>query len=114
MAELGGLDEEVAELAPPTSTPARQQPGMPAPQIWAAALEELRRGGRVPEATERTWIANVEAAGYADGAIELVAPNTFALEWLETRFRPAIEAAVGRVAPGLGVAFVRRWEAAAG
>jgi chromosomal replication initiator protein len=74
---------------------------MPAPmnprQVWQAALAELQ--GSMSHATFETWVKNtvaVEAAN-GDGRFTIAAPNTFAKEWLDNRFRGQIETTLGRI-----------------
>ena len=59
------------------------------------ALAELQ--GTMTPATFETWVKNTVALEDRDGGFVIAAPNTFAQEWLATRFRKQIEAALGRV-----------------
>jgi hypothetical protein len=64
-------------------------------QAWQMALAELQ--GTMTPATFETWVKNTVALEGRDGGFVIAAPNTFAQEWLATRFRKQIEAALGRV-----------------
>ncbi|HEV8635499.1 MAG TPA: chromosomal replication initiator protein DnaA [Chloroflexota bacterium] len=68
-------------------------------QVWQAALAELQ--GTMTPATFETWVKNTVAAdalGAAEpGWFTIAAPNTFAKEWLDTRFRRQIETTLARI-----------------
>jgi chromosomal replication initiator protein len=67
-------------------------------QVWQAALAELQ--GTMTSATFETWVKNtvaVDGAAAPSGSFTIAAPNTFAKEWLDTRFRRQIETTLGRI-----------------
>jgi chromosomal replication initiator protein len=64
-------------------------------QVWQAALGELQTA--MTSATFETWVKNTIAVGQQGTTFTIAAPNTFAKEWLDTRFRPQIEKTLGRI-----------------
>jgi chromosomal replication initiator protein len=66
-------------------------------QVWQAALAELQ--GSMSQATFETWVKNTVAVDAPNGAgrFTIAAPNTFAKEWLDNRFRGQIETTLGRI-----------------
>jgi chromosomal replication initiator protein len=64
-------------------------------QIWQAALGELQ--GAMTPATFETWVKNTVVVGQRGTTFTIGAPNTFAKEWLDTRFRGQIEMTLGRI-----------------
>jgi len=68
-------------------------------QVWQAALAELQ--GAMTPATFETWVKNtvaVDARAVAQaGSFTIAAPNTFAKEWLDKRFRHQIETTLARI-----------------
>jgi chromosomal replication initiator protein len=66
-------------------------------QVWQAALAELQ--GSMSQATFETWVKNTVAvdAPNGGGRFTIAAPNTFAKEWLDNRFRGQIETTLGRI-----------------
>ncbi|HEY3109344.1 MAG TPA: chromosomal replication initiator protein DnaA [Chloroflexota bacterium] len=68
---------------------------MNANQVWQAALGELQSA--MSSATFETWVKNTIALGQQGTTFTIAAPNTFAKEWLDTRFRPEIEKTLGRI-----------------
>lgn len=69
---------------------------MNARQIWQVALGELQL--QVSKANYETWVKNASAVSFDGDTFILGAPNTFAKEWLETRFLPQISRAVTGIA----------------
>lgn len=64
-------------------------------QVWQAALSEL--SGAMTPATFETWVKGTTAIAQQNGTFTIAAPNTFAKEWLDTRFRPQIESTLARI-----------------
>ena len=64
-------------------------------QIWQVALGELKL--QVSKANYETWVKNTSVVSFDDQTFVLGAPNTFAKEWLESRFLTQINQALARV-----------------
>lgn len=68
---------------------------MNARQIWQVALGELQL--QVSKANFDTWVKNTSVVSFDGSTFVLGAPNTFAKEWLETRFLTQIGQALAGV-----------------
>ncbi|TAK20639.1 MAG: chromosomal replication initiator protein DnaA [Chloroflexota bacterium] len=65
-------------------------------QVWQAALSELQVS--MSRATFETWVRSTTAVSIGEGdRFTIAAPNTFAKEWLDTRFRKSIETTLSRI-----------------
>jgi len=93
---------EVVEIAPP---PLDMEPA------WRDTLNELR-GEMTPENYKR-WLEPTTVAGFDGGLLRVGVRDRIDQQWLDKRLRGPIERALGRVAPGVRVAFEVREEAAA-
>ena len=93
---------EVVEIAPP---PPDMEPA------WRDTLNELR-GEFTPENYKR-WLEATTVEGFDGGLLRVGVPDRVDQQWLDKRLRGPIERALGRVAPGVRVAFEVREEAAA-
>jgi len=93
---------EVVEIAPP---PLDMEPA------WRDTLHELR-GELTPENYKR-WLEPTTVVGFDGGLLRVGVPDRVDQQWLDKRLRGPIERALGRVAPGVRVAFEVREEAAA-
>ncbi len=93
---------EAVEIAPP---PLDMEPA------WRDTLNELR-GELTPENYKR-WLEPTTVAGFDGGLLRVGVPDRVDQQWLDKRLRGPIERALGRVAPGVRVAFEVREEAAA-
>ncbi len=93
---------EVVEIASP---PLDMEPA------WRDTLGELR-GELTPENYKR-WLEPTTVAGFDGGLLRVGVPDRVDQQWLDKRLRGPIERALGRVAPGVRVAFEVREEAAA-
>ncbi|MCL5074168.1 MAG: chromosomal replication initiator protein DnaA [Chloroflexi bacterium] len=62
---------------------------MNAKQIWQAVLGELQL--QVSKANYETWLKNTSVVSHEDGLFIIGAPNSFAKEWLESRFLSKIK-----------------------
>ena len=72
------------------------RPGcLTARQLWQLALDELRRA--TTPATFDTWLQNSVGLDQADGLFVVGVPSNFARDWLETRLRAPVEAALRKV-----------------
>ncbi len=85
---------EVVEIAPP---PLDMEPA------WRDTLNELR-GEFTPENYTR-WLEPTTVVGFEGGLLRIGVPDRFDQQWLDKRLRGPIERALGRVAPGVRVAF---------
>jgi len=91
---------ETVEIAPPP-------PGME--PAWRDTLNELR-GEMTPENYKR-WLEPTTVVGFDGGLLRIGVPDRVDQQWLDKRLRGPIERALGRVAPGVRVAFEVREEA---
>lgn len=91
--ELPGEEDPVDEQT--ANEDAALRPSAPIEQIWQAALEELSRD--LSPAAFETWLKNTSARMDRRGRFTIQAPNAFALEWIELRFRPQIEGVLTRI-----------------
>ena len=64
-------------------------------QVWQAALSDLER--TLKGASFQTFVKNTSALADDGETFTIAASTTFAKEWLETRLRPRIEAALGEI-----------------
>jgi len=97
------VETETVEIAPPP-------PGMEL--AWRDTLNELR-GEFTPENYKR-WLEPTTVVGFDGGLLRVGVPDRVDQQWLDKRLRGPIERALGRVAPGVRVAFEVRGEVAAG
>jgi chromosomal replication initiator protein len=78
---------------------------MNAKQIWQAALTDVRR--QTSQANFDTWLRNTSIAAFEDGSVLVAVPNSFACEWLRTRFTDHVERALSAILGySVGVKFV--------
>jgi len=96
------VETEAVEIAPPP-------PGME--PAWRDTLNELR-GELTPENYKR-WLEPTTVVGFDGGLLRVGVPDRVDQQWLDKRLRGPIERALGRVAPGVRVAFEVREEAPA-
>ena len=87
-------DVETVEIAPPA-------PDME--PAWRDTLGELC-GEMTPENYKR-WLEPTTANGLDGDLLRVGVPDSFSQQWLDKRLRGSIERALGRVAPGVRVAF---------
>jgi chromosomal replication initiator protein len=71
---------------------------MNAQQAWQTALAELQQS--MTPATFETWVKNTSAISQDGTSFTIAAPNTFAKEWLDNRFKSQIEKTLGHVLGG--------------
>ena len=67
----------------------------PAAETWEQFRQTLR--GRVTPVTWRTWLDGLRPELIADDVIHITAPSEFHLRWVNEKFRPLVEDAVGSV-----------------
>jgi len=91
---------ETVEIAPP---PLDMEPA------WRDTLNELR-GELTPENYKR-WLEPTTVVGFDGGLLRVGVPDRVDQQWLDKRLRGPIERALGRVAPGVRVAFDVRTDA---
>lgn len=73
--------------------------------IWGEALNIIRQQLNVP--TFKTWFENTSPVTIYENTMVISVPNSFAKEWLETRYLRLITEAVNRAANGdLGIKFI--------
>ncbi|TMC74562.1 MAG: hypothetical protein E6J15_08845, partial [Chloroflexi bacterium] len=61
-------------------------------QLWTAALGELQVG--LSRAQYDTWFKDTQVISEEDDVFLIGVPNAFAREWLESKFRPQVRAAL--------------------
>jgi len=93
---------ESVEIAPPS---------LDMEPAWRDTLNELR-GEMTPENYKR-WLEPTTVAGFDGRLLRVGVPDRVDQQWLDKRLRGPIERALGRVAPGVRVAFEVREEATA-
>nr|MDQ2831935.1 helix-turn-helix domain-containing protein [Chloroflexota bacterium] len=93
---------ETVEIAPPS---------LDMEPAWRDTLNELR-GELTPENYKR-WLEPTTVEGFDGGLLRVGVSDRFDQQWLDKRLRGPIERALGRVAPGVRVAFEVREEALA-
>ena len=85
---------EVVEIAPP---PLDMEPA------WRDTLNQLR-GEMTPENYKR-WLEPTTVEGFDGALLRVGVPDRVDQQWLDKRLRGPIERALGRVAPGVRIAF---------
>jgi chromosomal replication initiation ATPase DnaA len=68
---------------------------MDAKQVWRAALGELQVS--LSPANFETWLKDTELVEIDDNRFRISAPNGFARDWLDNRYRPLISQTLARV-----------------
>ncbi len=71
---------------------------MDAKQVWRAALGELQVS--LSPANFETWLKDTELVEIDDNRFRISAPNGFARDWLDNRYRPLISQTLARVVGG--------------
>jgi chromosomal replication initiator protein len=62
-----------------------------AQEAWSKILESAK--AKLPEHSSRTWLARVQPVALTDASLVLRAPNSFAVEWIESKYRAPLDAA---------------------
>jgi hypothetical protein len=81
-----------AEPPPPAPPPPPHKPHPAAPGLWARVLE--RAEGEIDASSLRVWFAGVTAVGLGSRSLTISVPTPFAKEYIATRFRSSLEAAL--------------------
>src|SRR5688572_5058757 len=71
---------------------------MDAKQVWRAALGELQVS--LSPANFETWLKDTELVEIDENRYRISAPNGFARDWLDNRYRPLISQTLARVVGG--------------
>ncbi|MEP6681133.1 MAG: DnaA/Hda family protein, partial [Chloroflexota bacterium] len=71
---------------------------MDAKQVWRAALGELQVS--LSPANFDTWLKDTSLAEIEENRYRVAAPNGFARDWLDNRYRPLISQTLARVVGG--------------
>ena len=71
---------------------------MDAKQVWRAALGELQVS--LSPANFETWLKDTELVEIDDNRFRISAPNGFARDWLDNRYRPLISQTLARLMGG--------------
>jgi chromosomal replication initiator protein len=71
---------------------------MDAKQVWRAVLGELQVS--LSPANFETWLKDTSLAEIDENRFRIAAPNGFARDWLDNRYRPLISQALARVVGG--------------
>src|SRR5215510_15493542 len=77
------------EAAPRERFEQRQSPPASMQSLWQSCLKQLEK--ELPAQQFNTWIRPLAASAEASGALALVAPNRFVLQWVKDRFLGRIE-----------------------
>jgi Replication initiator protein A/DnaA N-terminal domain len=77
--------EDPEGLPPPTPDPAAEG-------LWARVLENAQ--GEIDASSLRVWFEDVIAVDLGSESLTISVPTPFAREYIETRFKPALEAAL--------------------
>jgi hypothetical protein len=79
----------------PSGDPERSPPPPPDPaaeELWARVLQNARR--EIDVSSLRVWFGTVTAVGLGSQSLTISVPTPFVREYIETRFRAALEAAL--------------------
>lgn len=80
---------------------------MDATQLWQAALNVLQQ--QVPRKEFETWLKTSTIADFENGTVIVAMPNTFAVDWVESRDKPLVERTLSEIVGyALKVRFVVR------
>ena len=79
--------ESTGAFPPPAPDPAAER-------LWARVLKDAE--GEIDASSLRVWFGGVTAVGLGSESLTISAPTPFAREYIETRFRAALEAALRR------------------
>ncbi len=71
---------------------------MDAKQVWRAALGELQVS--LSPANFETWLKDTQLVEIDENRFRISAPNGFARDWLDNRYRPLVSQALARVVGG--------------
>jgi len=106
-----GLLTASARATVATETVEIVPPSLDMEPVWRDTLNELR-GEMTPENYKR-WLESTTVEGFDGALLRVGVPDGFDQQWLDKRLRGVIERALGRVAPGMRIAFeIQRAEAA--
>jgi hypothetical protein len=90
-----------AEVPRETELPRSEHPPPPpsdpeAEELWARVLERAEGDaeGEIDASSMRVWFGDVRAVGVGSGYLTISVPNPFAREYIETRFKAALETAL--------------------
>src|SRR3712207_3040656 len=61
-------------------------------QVWTEVLD--RASEHIDVSSLRVWFEGIRPVGLYDDRLEISVPNTFAKEYIESRFRPLLEEAL--------------------
>src|SRR3712207_5974285 len=82
----------------PTDSAGSTDRSMDAKQVWRAALGELQVS--LSPANFETWLKDTQLVEVDDNRYRISAPNGFARDWLDNRYRPLISQTLARVVGG--------------
>src|SRR5579884_923221 len=68
---------------------------MDAKHVWRAALGELQLS--LSPANFETWFKGTELVGVEENRFRIAAPNGFARDWLDTRYRSLVSQTLARI-----------------
>jgi hypothetical protein len=94
------LEPSLISHEPPRETESPLPEGFSAPtpdpaaeELWACVLENAE--GEIDTSSLRVWFGGVTAVALGSESLTISVPTPFAREYIETRFKPALEAALG-------------------
>ena len=64
--------------------------------LWQRSLQDLQQS--MPGAAQRAWLDDTRPVGFSQDTVVLAAPHSFAREQLDTRYGPALRAALTKAA----------------
>ena len=80
------------------TTSVRGEPTLSPQQLWDVAARELR--SRLSEGTFAAWFGDCEALSFDGALLELSVPSPFTRDWIDSRYRGAVETALVNAAGG--------------
>jgi hypothetical protein len=89
-------EKDAPQEAPHTESPPPPPPDPAAEELWARLLEQAEGDaeGEIDASSMRVWFADVSAVAVGSEYLTISVPNPFAREYIETRFKAALEAAL--------------------
>ncbi|MFT4037422.1 MAG: hypothetical protein QM692_04525 [Thermomicrobiales bacterium] len=87
------VEAPVPAVAEPVNFPVAEM-GLGSRQVWAAALDEVARQGRLTRTELETWLRPASLTGRDGATLLLGAPNAVARDRIAARLLPAVRAAI--------------------
>jgi hypothetical protein len=89
-------EKDAPQEAPHTESPPPPPPDPAAEELWARLLEHAEGDaeGEIDASSMRVWFGDVSAVAVGSEYLTISVPNPFAREYIETRFKAPLEAAL--------------------